>query len=93
MVMQRDHGRSNGHRAHGENRPPKVDYPRLLELGRDLLIALGENPEREGWFSDHRECDHRSYRIRWCGWTGCSQWSVRSDDSQPCPGTATPARH
>jgi GTP cyclohydrolase I len=26
----------------------KIDYPRLLELGRELLIALGEDPEREG---------------------------------------------
>lgn len=25
-----------------------VDYPRLLALGRELLIALGEDPDREG---------------------------------------------
>ena len=26
----------------------KVDYNKLLEIGRDLLVAIGENPEREG---------------------------------------------
>ncbi|HEY7415043.1 MAG TPA: GTP cyclohydrolase I FolE [Ktedonobacteraceae bacterium] len=26
----------------------KVDYPRLLELGRELLLAIGEDPNREG---------------------------------------------
>ena len=25
-----------------------VDYQKLLEIGRDLLIAIGEDPEREG---------------------------------------------
>lgn len=38
----------NGHRPKFEPRPQKVDYPRLLELGRELLIAIGENPDREG---------------------------------------------
>jgi GTP cyclohydrolase I len=27
---------------------PKVNYSRLVELGRELLVALGEDPEREG---------------------------------------------
>lgn len=27
---------------------PAVDYETLLRLGRDLLVALGEDPEREG---------------------------------------------
>ncbi|WP_268886701.1 GTP cyclohydrolase I [Ktedonospora formicarum] len=27
---------------------PKVDYPKLLTLGRELLLALGEDPDREG---------------------------------------------
>ena len=27
---------------------PKVDVPRLEEIARDLLIAIGENPDREG---------------------------------------------
>src|SRR5438067_5926734 len=26
----------------------KVDYPKLLQLGRELLMALGEDPDREG---------------------------------------------
>jgi GTP cyclohydrolase I len=38
---------------------PKVDYPRLLELGRELLVALGENPDREGLVDTPR---------RWAGW-------------------------
>jgi GTP cyclohydrolase I len=38
---------------------PKVDYPRLLELGRELLIALGEDPDREGLVDTPR---------RWAGW-------------------------
>lgn len=38
--------RSNGHTKKVSSR--KVDYPRLLELGRELLVALGEDPEREG---------------------------------------------
>lgn len=39
-------GHSNGHMKKVSSR--KVDYPHLLELGRELLIALGEDPEREG---------------------------------------------
>ncbi len=41
-------GYSNGHHAHIERQPKRVDYPRLLALGRELLIAIGEDPEREG---------------------------------------------
>lgn len=26
----------------------RVDYPRLLELGHELLLAIGEDPQREG---------------------------------------------
>jgi GTP cyclohydrolase I len=36
-----------------------VDYARLLVLGRDLLIALGEDPEREGLIDTPR---------RWANW-------------------------
>lgn len=51
---------TNGHVAHnghGTNSSPltlemlstgKVDYPKLLEIGRELLIAIGEDPDREG---------------------------------------------
>ncbi|GHO59528.1 GTP cyclohydrolase 1 [Ktedonobacter robiniae] len=41
----------NGHAAlHSllSNEQKRVDYPRLLELGRELLIAIGEDPDREG---------------------------------------------
>jgi GTP cyclohydrolase I len=49
-----DHIRSNGHtnghlkKVEPPSSPQKVDYPRLLELGRELLLAIGEDPEREG---------------------------------------------
>ncbi len=41
--------------------PPekKVDYARLLELGRELLIAIGEDPDREGLVGTPR---------RWADW-------------------------
>jgi GTP cyclohydrolase I len=51
MDMDRIHSNghaSNGHRPKFESHPQKVDYPRLLELGRELLLAIGENPDREG---------------------------------------------
>jgi len=44
----RSNGYSNGHHAQIERQPKRVDYPRLLALGRELLIAIGEDPEREG---------------------------------------------
>lgn len=50
--MNRDHlrsnGHSNGHSAQSERKPKRVDYPRLLALGRELLLAIGEDPDREG---------------------------------------------
>ena len=53
--MNRDHLRSNGHivgsnghLAQVERKPKRIDYPRLLALGRELLFAIGEDPEREG---------------------------------------------
>jgi len=46
--MNIDHLRSNGHSVHVERQPKRVDYPRLLALGRELLLAIGEDPEREG---------------------------------------------
>ncbi len=46
--MNRDHLRSNGHSAQVERIPKRVDYPRLLALGRELLLAIGEDPDREG---------------------------------------------
>jgi len=48
MVMDIEHLRSNGHSTHVERQPKQVDYPRLLALGRELLIAIGEDPDREG---------------------------------------------
>lgn len=38
---------------------PKVDYARLLTLGHDLLVALGEDPERPGIVETPR---------RWANW-------------------------
>jgi len=48
MVMDIEHLRSNGHSTHVERQPKQIDYPRLLALGRELLIAIGEDPDREG---------------------------------------------
>ena len=55
MVVDIDHLRSNGHSVgrnghgtHAERQPRQVNYPRLLALGRELLLAIGEDPEREG---------------------------------------------
>jgi len=44
----RSNGYSNGHHAHIERQPKRVNYPRLLAFGRELLLAIGEDPEREG---------------------------------------------
>lgn len=33
---------------HASSQPGEVDHERLLWLGRELLLALGEDPEREG---------------------------------------------
>ena len=44
----RSNGHSNGHSAQFERKPKQVDYPRLLALGRELLLAIGEDPDREG---------------------------------------------
>jgi len=41
-------GHSYGHSAQYERKPKRVDYPRLLALGRELLLAIGEDPDREG---------------------------------------------
>ena len=46
--MNRDHLRSNGHSAQVKRIPKRVDYPRLLALGHELLLAIGEDPDREG---------------------------------------------
>jgi GTP cyclohydrolase IA len=58
LHMDQDKAWKNGHNGHNghdvsielpiERPSRRVDYPRLLELGRELLIALGEDPNREG---------------------------------------------
>jgi GTP cyclohydrolase IA len=60
MVTKLDH--LNGQNRHVDDIHPegkKVDYERLLELGRELLIAVGEDPEREGLLDTPR---------RWASW-------------------------
>jgi GTP cyclohydrolase I len=49
MHMDQEKSRLNGH-SKPIVQPPekKVDYPKLLELGRELLVAIGEDPDREG---------------------------------------------
>ena len=42
-----------------QTRSPRVDYARLLELGRELLVAIGEDPDREGLLDTPR---------RWADW-------------------------
>jgi GTP cyclohydrolase IA len=71
MHMDQDHVQHNGHVSHNGHTPDKgqplhlkepigeVNYPRLLELGRELLIAIGENPDREGLLDTPR---------RWADW-------------------------
>lgn len=70
-----DYAKSNGHREEtpvleqeheqgecAEEQQPAlrtVDYPRLLELGHEVLVALGENPDREGLQETPR---------RWANW-------------------------
>ena len=61
MALQtdQDRARNNGHIPEQELPAKKVDYPRLLELGRELLIAIGEDPDREGLQDTPR---------RWANW-------------------------
>ncbi|MFL5662691.1 MAG: GTP cyclohydrolase I [Ktedonobacteraceae bacterium] len=61
MALQtdQDRARNNGHIPEQELLTKKVDYPRLLELGRELLIAIGEDPDREGLQDTPR---------RWASW-------------------------
>ncbi|HEY7418838.1 MAG TPA: GTP cyclohydrolase I [Ktedonobacteraceae bacterium] len=54
MVLNIDQDKvlQNGHASYQDEAPTieikKVDYPKLLDLGRELLIAIGEDPDREG---------------------------------------------
>ena len=65
MVMYQDKARNNGLNGHHkpitelELLPRQVDYIRLLELGRELLVALGEDPDRDGLRDTPR---------RWADW-------------------------
>jgi GTP cyclohydrolase IA len=45
--------------AYTKHAPRTVDYERLKELGHELLVALGEDPEREGLIDTPR---------RWASW-------------------------
>jgi len=63
--MYQDKAKNNGLNGHLkpvkdlELLPRQVDYARVLELGRELLIALGEDPDREGLRDTPR---------RWADW-------------------------
>lgn len=50
---------SRHHDAEETDSVPQVDYAVLERLGRDLLVALGEDPEREGLHDTPR---------RWASW-------------------------
>lgn len=68
-ASQNGHAKLDYHREQGQaviqdaqrvkSVTPKLDYPRLLELGRELLVALGEDPDREGLQGTPR---------RWADW-------------------------
>src|SRR5260370_34629774 len=58
--MDQEKARLNGHsKAEAQQLEKKVDYPKLLELGRELLVAIGEDPGREGLADTPR---------RWADW-------------------------
>jgi GTP cyclohydrolase I len=47
--MDQEKTHLNGHsKPRAQQSQKNVDYPKLLELGRELLIAIGEDPDREG---------------------------------------------
>ncbi len=68
LPTDQDRARNNGHTPHQEVLThtsqqevltKKVDHAKLLELGRELLIAIGEDPDREGL---------RDTPLRWANW-------------------------
>lgn len=68
LHVDQDYQKNNGHISQNDHATTivqagpstaKVDYPRLLEIGRELLTALGEDPDREGLVDTPR---------RWADW-------------------------
>ncbi|MBV9231209.1 MAG: GTP cyclohydrolase I [Chloroflexi bacterium] len=60
MYVDDEKVHSNGHASHVEEQTSrKIYYPKLIELARELLIAIGEDPDREGLRDTPR---------RWADW-------------------------
>jgi GTP cyclohydrolase I len=60
MYIDDEKAHSNGHAPNVEEQTSrKIYYPKLIELARELLIAIGEDPDREGLRDTPR---------RWADW-------------------------
>src|SRR5439155_23305855 len=87
----RSNGHSNGHSAQFERKPKRVDYPRLLALGRELLLTIGEDPDREGLGETPRRWADawREFIEYDTGTTETTFASVASDQMVVCPASVS----